>query len=181
MKHPYLLLVSGPAGAGKSEFAELWASSRDHECARVSVDEVWDSIKSGRAHAVEGWSDEHARQHGITLDGATALASSFLSGGISVVVDDVLFPHWPDSGIEAWTRRLPGAELNMVLLMPSWQTIVQRNAEREGLDNLPEQMLRKIYDNMQGWREQSIWPIIDNGSLSVKETVSLAEKLLKTA
>ncbi len=174
-----VLLVSGPAGAGKSEFAEHWASSRPDPCARVSTDEVWDLIKSGRADAVEGWSEEHRRQHQLTLDGVAALVQNFLKHEISVVVDDVLFPAWPESGLEAYEKRLPGVDLTLVVLMPSWDVIVRRNAERIGRDNLPEPMLRKIFDDMSGWNEQSAVPVIDNSEMSTEETVAAVEKLVR--
>lgn len=180
MNHPYLLLISGPAGAGKSEFAERWASTRDHPCARISVDELWDSIKAGRVQAVDGWSEEHGRQHGITLDGAAALVANFLKNSISVVIDDVVFPNWPPSGLPAWRDRLAEIDLNMVVLMPSWEVIVQRNSVRSGVDNLPEKMLRKIYDDMQAWQEQEQFPVIDNSELTIEATIELAaQKLMK--
>lgn len=172
MKHPYLLLVSGPAGAGKSELAELWASSQEFPCARVTPDDTWDLIKSGHVDPVFEWNDEARRQHEITLDGVAALIHNFLQNDISVVVDDVVFPAWPESGPEAWKRRLPGIELNLLVLMPSWDVIVRRNAERSGRDNLPETMLRTIYDDMQGRREQSEVPLIDNGEMTPEETIS---------
>lgn len=170
--------MSGPAGAGKSEFAELWAASRTYPCARVTPDEVWDLIKSGRAYTDEGWSDEVDRQHEITLDGSAALVQNFLRNEISVVMDEVVFPSWAKSGLEAWEGRLPGVELRMVVLMPSWEVVVSRNARRSGRDDLPEPMLRKIYDDMQGWREQSKYPVIDNDELTVEETVAMVETML---
>lgn len=173
-----VLLISGPAGAGKSEFAERWASTRSYRCARVTPDEVWDLIKSGRADAVDGWSEEHRRQHELTLDGTAGLVSTFLRNEVSVVVDDVVFPEWPESGLEAWERRLPSVALRLVLLMPSWNVIVRRNAERSGRDNLPGPVSRKIFDDMNGWREQSQYPVIDNGEMTVDETVERVERLL---
>lgn len=173
-----LLIMSGPAGAGKSEFAELWGESRTSPCARVSPDAIWDLIKSGHVYTDEGWTDEVDRQHEITLDGSAGLVSNFLRNQISVVMDEVVFPAWPKSGLEAWERRLPGVELNMVVLMPSWEVIVNRNAQRSGRDDLPEPMLRKIYDDMQGWREQSKYPVIDNDKLTVEETVAMVETIL---
>lgn len=172
MNHPYLLLVTGPAGAGKSKFAGAWAKSRAHPCARISPDQLWTFIKSGRADPVDGWNEETRRQHEIVLDGAAALVTRFLESSISVVVDDVVFPDWPESGLEAWSKRLPGIDLNMVVLMPSWDEVVQRNACRTGRDNLPEHMLLRIYEDMQRWRQQTEFPVIDNGALTVEETVT---------
>ncbi len=179
MSEARLLLISGPAGAGKSELAELWASTRPYRCARVSMDATWELIKSGRALAVEGWNDESQRQHQLTMDNVAALIQNFLKHEISVVVDDVVFPAWPDSGLPAYERRLPGVDLTMVVLMPGWDVIRRRNAERDGLDNLPEQMLRKIYDDMSGWNEQSAVPLIDNSDMSIEQTLAEVERLVR--
>ena len=104
--------------------------------------------------------------------------STYLTGSISVVIDDVVFPAWPESGLEAWRKRLPSRDLDMVVLMPSWDIIVSRNVQRSGRDNLPVPMLRTIFDDMQAWQRQSEFPVIDNSKLSTPRTVERAGCLL---
>ena len=94
------------------------------------------------------------------------------------MIDDAVFPNWEQAGIDRWKRALGDIEIDLVALLPQWPVIRDRNDARDDVDRLPRDMLRKIYDDMAGWREQTRVPVIDSSDLSVPETVAEIERLL---
>jgi ABC-type cobalamin/Fe3+-siderophores transport system ATPase subunit len=87
-----VLLIAGPAGAGKTTVAEQWASSRPYRCAHVSLDDVRLLVKSGFADPQDGWGPEPQRQLDLARGSAALLARRFREAGIGCVIDDAVFP-----------------------------------------------------------------------------------------
>ena len=83
-----LLLLAGPAGAGKSTLAERWCATRT-VAAHVEVDAVRDLLRQGRVDPRDVHHPEQAGQWFAAVRAACALARSLLESGIDVVVDDV--------------------------------------------------------------------------------------------
>ncbi|MDP6667435.1 MAG: AAA family ATPase [Dehalococcoidia bacterium] len=173
-----ILLITGPAGAGKSTVADDWAKTRDGRCAHLSLDAFRLLVKSGYHDPRPGWNDEAQRQLDIARSNVAAVVIGFVESGIDCVIDDAVFPNWEQAGIDRWKRALGDIEIDLVALLPQWPVIRDRNDARDDVDRLPRDMLRKIYDDMAGWREQTRVPVIDSSDLSVPETVAEIERLL---
>lgn len=173
-----VLLITGPAGAGKSTVAEQWAATRKSRCAHLSLDSFRLLVKSGYHDPRSGWNDEAQRQLDIARSNVAAVATRFIESDIDCVIDDVVFPDWESVGFERWERALAPIRVKLIALMPRWAVIEDRNAERENSDPLPVDMLQTIYDDMAGWRERSEVSVIDNTDLGVEETVAEIERIL---
>jgi predicted kinase len=128
-------------------------------------------LKSGFLHTRDGWNDETQRQLDLARDNVASVAKNFVGAGISVVIDDVVFPRWEVSGIDRWRSALSPIEADLVVLFPSWQVVAERNSGRSGHKLLPDEMLRQIFDDMGGWQDQTAVDVIDNSFLSAAEAV----------
>jgi len=145
-----ILLITGPAGAGKSSVAEAWASSRDFGCAQLSLDTFREFVKSGYHDPRNGWNDEAQRQLDLARSNMDAAATNYLSADIQVVIGDAAFPNWESVGLDGWNKLLPGVDIDLVVLMPDWKVVRERNGARDGQHSVPEDVLRIIYDDMAG-------------------------------
>ena len=172
-----ILLITGPAGAGKSSVAEAWAASRDFGCAQLSLDTFREFVKTGYHDPRNGWNDEAQRQLDLARSNMAAVAMNYLSSDIQVVIDDAVFPNWEAVGLDGWNEALPGIDIDLVVLMPDWSVVLERNAGRDDQRRVPEDILRVIYDDMAGWRDRAGVSVIDNSGMTVAETVVAVERV----
>jgi chloramphenicol 3-O-phosphotransferase len=174
-----LLLITGPAGAGKTTVASEWASSRDERCVHLSLDSFRHMVKTGFIDPKYGWNDEVQVQLDIARANVASVATRYLNTGYQVVVDDALFPDWEAVGLGPWRRVMSPIEVDLVALMPDWEVVFARDKGRAASQQIPDEMLRTIYDDMAGWRERSDVAVIDNSAMSVGETVAEIERLVR--
>ena len=175
-----VLLITGPAGAGKSTVAEEWAIANENDSVHLSLDSFRELVKSGFRNPELGWSDETQRQLDLARSNVAAVAKNYTSAGFDVVVDDAVFPNWSEVGIDRWKEALSPIEISLVVLLPTWNEVCDRNALRTDDRKLRETTLRTIYDDMCGWREKLDAEIIDNSNLTVAQTVSEINRILKS-
>jgi adenylate kinase family enzyme len=60
-----VLVLTGPAGAGKTTTAQAWAAAQAVPTAHVSLDRVRLQVQSGFADPQHGWTAETRRQYGL--------------------------------------------------------------------------------------------------------------------
>lgn len=174
-----ILLITGPAGVGKTTVADAWARARGEKCAHLSLDSFRLLVKSGYHDPRSGWNDEAQRQLDIARSNVASVATKFVESGISCVIDDAVFPNWEPVGIERWKRALGSVDIDLIAIIPQWGVVHERNAARDETDRIPQGMLRKIYDDMAGWSDRPDVPVIDNSTLSIDETVAEIGRLLR--
>ena len=175
VEKPQVLLISGPAGAGKTETAREWARSRTHKCAHISLDDIRLMVKSGHADPRHGWGSEQRQQFRLARGSVALLARRFIGAGINCVIDDVVFPDWPEADYPGWSRELGGMVHRLVVLLPALDAVLKRNREREAYHRLPPEMMKMTYEMMVPWRDCAGVPVIDNSCLSVGQTVRAIE------
>jgi chloramphenicol 3-O-phosphotransferase len=172
-----VVLLTGPAGAGKTEAAKAWASTRPYPTAHVSIDEVRDFLKSGYANPEDGWTPNAVEQHDLARSIVADMARRYADRRVRFIVDDAIFPNWEALGEEPWRNALQGVTYTLLVLLPSFDAVRERNRLREGQRRLREETLQTIYNDMQGWRERDVAQI-DNTGLTVAETATLIERNL---
>jgi chloramphenicol 3-O-phosphotransferase len=172
-----VVLLTGPAGAGKTAAAREWAASRPYPTAHVSIDDVRDFLKSGYVNPEDGWSPDVAAQHGLARSIVADMARRYAESRIRLVVDDAIFPNREAVGEAPWRQALRGVTYELLVLLPSFEAVRERNRLRVGRRRLREDTLRTIYDDMLGWREKES-ALIDNTDRTVAETVELIDRSL---
>ena len=177
-----MILISGPAGAGKTAFANEWARTRPYPCAHISLDDVRLMVKSGYADPQDGWGPEQREQFEIARGSIAQMARRYVEAGIACVIDDAIFPSWPGeqpgADYEGWRREFGELPHRLIILMPKLDVVRDRNRARGEHHTLHPEMLNAIYRQMKPWRDHPGLPVIDNSRLSIGQTVAAVESVL---
>lgn len=176
----FVLLVSGPAGAGKSAAADAWASEQAPYSAHIELDAVREFVKSGLADPRDGWNAETDWQYTIARRNCADMARRYVAEGISCVIDDAIFPLWEQVNYVGWSHLLAETPHYLVILLPDYATVATRNAQRHGRRLLAPDLLRTIYEMMLPWRDQQDFPVIDTSSLTIAQTAQRMRNALDT-
>ncbi len=159
-----ILILTGPAGAGKNTIAQILAKKRA-KCAVVDVDTVRHMVVQPH-HAP--WSGEEGEdQVKLGIKNACMLAKNFIADGFDVVILDVV----RDWSLGLYKEQLAG-DFKVVLLLPKLEEVKKRNQSREFI--LEEQRVLDLYKEQElftGFDEK-----IDNSNLSPD---GVSEKLIK--
>jgi predicted kinase len=174
----FVLLLSGPAGAGKSAAAREWARRQPGQVAHISLDDIRELLVNGFADPRDGWNAETDRQFVLARQNCADMARRFVHEGAICVIDDAIFPDWQYANHAGWLTALGDLPSHLIVLMPSYDTLVERNAQRSGSRLLGGQMLRDIYQMMLPWREQTSVPVLDTTTLTIAETAEAIQREL---
>ena len=136
-----LVVVSGPAGVGKSTVCGLLAEHFDRSVC-IGADDFAAFIRRG---FIEQWRVESHRQN-ETLGAAMAVAAmAFAEGGYAVVLDGHFFPHGFDGLAEACAAR--GIEAHYAVLRADLQVCRARATARDAMD--PGQQFDELHGRLQ--------------------------------
>jgi adenylylsulfate kinase-like enzyme len=154
-----VLILTGPAGAGKNTIASIYANARER-CAVIDVDVVrWMVLKP---HVAPWGGEDGRRQHRLGVRNACMLARNFIEEGFEVVILDVL----SDEIARLYEAALEPVSVNIVLLMPSFEEIQKRNRDRLGR-SLTDEEIANCYESQTQLR--TFDRKIDNTRLSPAE------------
>lgn len=165
-------MLSGPPGAGKSTLARALMQRFTHGL-HIPVDDLREWVVAGIAHPVPVWTDETTRQFQLARRAASQTARIYAEAGFAVAIDDVIFAA---DARRMYEPHLSGLTLHRVLLLPSAEVALERNATRT-TKNFDTQVLtepiRQIHRELarQG-AELEQWLVLDTSALSVADTVA---------
>ena len=179
MEPRHVVLVTGPAGAGKTATASAWAKSHRHPTVHLSIDTIRKFVKSGYANPEDGWNEETQRQYDLAQSACAEVARKYVEGGYWCAIDDAVFPDWPEVGYGKWQAVLGPIQHRLIVLLPSLDRVLERNRARPGNSRLKESTVRVIYDMMIEWRGRSDAVVIDNSDLTIEETVEALDRCLE--
>jgi predicted kinase len=164
-----ITLISGAPGAGKTTVSE--ALCRAFPLAiHIPVDDIREWVRSGFSNPVE-WTIETTRQFVLARRGAARIASDYADAGFVVMIDDVI----RESDLAQYTDYLGDAELRKVLLNPSLETVLARNAAPQRKDFDPsvlEAACRGLHPLLRTENTpEGGWIVVDSTALDVAHTV----------
>ena len=138
---PTFVLVTGPAGSGKSSAAAAWAAQGTATRALLNVDELRTLTKAGFAHPEHGWTDETDRQWRIAFELCAAMVRVYQANGVSAIID-VYAPPFPEG---PWAELVTELGATRITLLPRLDFCLTRNAERAREPFLQDPDLRQNY------------------------------------
>ncbi|MEU6239257.1 AAA family ATPase, partial [Kitasatospora sp. NPDC047058] len=166
----------GPAGAGKTTVARHWAERRPTPTAHISLDDVREWVQSGFANPQSGWNNASEAQYRLARRTCGFACRNYLANGISCIIDDAVFPDRPAIGLGGWKRHI-GPGMIPVVLLPSLDSVLSRNARRSGNRRLSDEEVARIHGRMAGWYNSGL-PIIDNSHLDVAATAAELDRVI---
>lgn len=168
---PWVFIITGPAGAGKSTVSRALCERFDR-CAHIDVDQVrWRFLISGyvppEGRALPEQREEARRQRALATLNATALARNFVSAGFRAVIDDVLETA---AELDDYLGELSGLDVAFVTLLPDAAALRSRDEgrpEEQRMGERAEELRQIIAANGEARGVR-----LDTSGLSVDETVA---------
>lgn len=158
-----IVILTGPPGAGTDAVADSLAH-RIARAAIVDADRLHAMIAVGRREVWEG--DEGRAQQVLRVQNASSLASNFATAGYRPIVLDML----SDDTAVQYRALLDPAHVKIVLLLPSFEAVDQRNSSRT--PPFDSTVLRQLYDTQRHLSEFD--HLLDNTNLNAS---AVAERL----
>jgi chloramphenicol 3-O-phosphotransferase len=168
---PFIALVSGPPGAGKSTIARLVADEAEPSV-HMEADEFWHFIRRGFA---EPWLPESRWQNQVVVQAVARAAESFAAGGFAVVVDWVLGPWHLEQFLSCLTT--PGLGVAYVVLRPRLDVALQRATGRPDRP-LREHPVRKMHSEFADLGAYEAHAL-DTSELGIEDTARLVLERLR--
>ena len=102
------------------------------------------------------------------------MARRFNEAGFRCVIDDAIFPDWPEADFPGWQRELEGMSHRLVVLLPSLDVVIKRDVERAS-HRVGLKFVKIIHEMMTPWQSDPEVAVIDNSNMSIGETVGAIE------
>jgi broad-specificity NMP kinase len=174
-----IILITGPAGVGKTTVAEEWAKRQEYHTIHISLDSMRERVTSGFQHPQAGWNDETERQYQIARAACAAVAKIYYENDFTCIIDDAIFPNWPSVSFSGWQKNLSSINVDFIVLTANIEILQKRNDKRKSTHRfLPEDQLQVISREMNDW--QTIYPdrVIDTSLMTIEEVVDAVDELL---
>jgi hypothetical protein len=174
------VLFTGPTGAGKTTVAQAWASSRSTPTAFFDHDDARFILKAGYVKRSEVAADPALRPEGdrqwlLAARVCEAMADEYVRSG----VDFALAAFRPPGEWMGIWQRLDAMDPIVIVLLPSIETTLERDAGRSGRAHTGEGSIRRAFAyDWEPWRRHPRTHIIDNSALSVQDVVAVVEDVV---
>jgi predicted kinase len=175
---PPLYVIVGAPASGKSTAAAALARSYDAGV-HIAVDDLRYMVVSGAAEPDMDWSPRLVEQVRIARHNAMDIAARYRAAGFAVVIDDFLDPpllteYAPLAGDPHAVR---------ICLTPPADVALARNRARGGTDEWVAYLevgigvISALIDEHGRALSDARWELIDNGDLTVEQTVAAIRSL----
>jgi len=162
---PFICLITGPAGVGKSTIAELLVKEFA-KTARIDVDYIRHMIRAGKVRPFP-YTEEAEKQILLATQNACDLARNFNDSGFSVAIDDVVVSK---EKLDAYISQTKGYRFFAFLLMCDKDLLKKRDQTRPKEAQMGARSLQ-LFDEFSNRLNETRWHKIDTIRQSEKETL----------
>ena len=169
-----ITFITGSPCSGKSTIA-FRVAKLFPRCAVVGVDQLRETMVSGRAYPGSEWTKEALQEFLCARSTAAHMAQQYAVHDIVAIIDDVCVPA---DFISHYPPYFAGPNVCRILLRPNLATLVERmKVRRNPWDSVLLPLLPKI-DAQIGSLPEDCWHHIDSSDLTIEQTVHAAFDLV---
>lgn len=163
-----VLLVTGPAGAGKSTTCAEFAKSGNGMWALIEQDHIRQFVKAGFKNPSDHpWTDKTQTQWDVSVDICGDMARRYQQRDINCIIDCFA----PLGSFDKWAKAFKNVDYKVIVLLPDVEVAIERNSQRIGDARLKESQVREHHEWLAAWQEDERARIIDTSKLSVEGVV----------
>ena len=165
MKEPFICLITGPAGSGKSSVSSALAKKFERS-AVIEVDKLKAMVVGGH---VRPWpyTEEVDLQLSLAAQNAYDIALNFLDKGFNVFIDDVVGRKL----LEQYSEYFKDKNFKAFLLLPSIESLLKRFDDRGDNKELRERTM-DLHKSFSDKKDILSWQIIDSSTQTLEDTVA---------
>lgn len=171
MNNPFVCLITGPAGVGKSSITKALAQKFERS-AVIEVDKLRRLVVGGY---IRPWphNEETELQLFLGAKNTCDMANNFLEKGFNVFIDDVI----GRKRFNQYSESFKGKNFKVFLLLPSLEQLLRRFDERGKDDDLRQRTI-DLHEKFSKTKNEINWTVIDSSDQTLEETVEEIYKLL---
>ena len=173
MKKPFVCIITGPCGSGKSTIAEELAEETK-KSGYIDVDYLRDMIKNGRANPCI-YTGESKKQVDLATRNSLDLTLNFLKKGFNVFIDDVL--ERKQQMID-YSKGLKNYRIHIFLLLPNKKVLAKRDSQRKKEDVMGERAL-ELHDIFTKKVDKKGWYVLDTSNHTIEQTKNEIMNIIK--
>lgn len=171
---PKVVLVTGMQAAGKSTIAPLLAAELGPPAATIDGDVFFHGVVAGAEGMTPDPSPEAVRQLELRYAASQLIAQHYADNGFDFVCSDIILGEH----VEQWFAELRGVETYLVVLVPSVESIVEREIGRGGQNSYRAWQeeggsladgVRALQDGLQETPRRGLW--LDTTGQTPEQTV----------
>ena len=166
MKQPFVCLIMGAAGAGKST-SSLLLAKKYKKCAVIEADEIRHLIISGR---IDPFKKEGYQGLVLSTINSAALAQNFIKNDFNVIIDDFIGAK---KRYQIYKRAFKNLRFKTIILLPDLATATKRDSMRTGSAKIGPKKVKLLYDKLtKRTSEEKDWVVIDNSKYDPQQTAN---------
>ncbi len=162
-KTPWVCLITGPAGAGKSSVSKELAHKFE-KSAVIDVDYLYNMIVGGR---VKPWmnNEDSSLQLELARNNACILATNFLEKGFNVIINKVA----GRKDLEHYANFFKDKNFKAFLLLPTLEALLDR-FDKRGIDDELRKRTHELHELFMNKRDKLPWQVINSSDQTLEET-----------
>ncbi len=164
MKEPFVCLITGPVGSGKSSVSKALAKKFERS-AVIEVDILRAMVVSGHVRPYP-YNEEVELQLFLGAKNACILTTNFLEKGFSVFIDGIVGRKL----LKQYSEYFKDKNFKAFILLPSIESLLQRFDDR-GDDKELRERTKELYKLFIEKKDSLNCEIIDSSNQNLEETV----------
>jgi adenylate kinase len=171
-----ILLITGPAGAGKTTACKAFAKGAKGVWAFISQDDIRMFVKAGFKNPSKDWDEKTKVQWDVSITICSDMAIRYKENNINCIIDCFASP---DVSFGKWEQALKNMRYKVIVLLPGVEETIKRNNQRTGDAKVKLSQVKEYHEWHSRWEEDKRVTLIDTTTLSVSDVVKKIGEMTK--